>query len=63
MMVFGVIVMWAMLSALVFCAALWPLARHADRRGRPGFLHSALSNLRRLTPSAFLEYRRCIQDE
>ena len=62
-MVIGVIVMWVMLAALALCALLWPLARHADRRGRPGLLHSALYNLRRLTPSAFLEYRRCIQDE
>ena len=53
-MVIGVIVMWAMLAALVFCAALWPLARHADRRGAPGLLHSALSNLRRLTLSTLL---------
>ena len=53
-MVVGVIVMWAMLAALVFCAALWPFARHADRRGRPGLLHSALSNLRRLTLSTLL---------
>ena len=35
MKVIGVIVMWAMLAALVICAALWPLARHADRRGVP----------------------------
>ena len=54
MMVVGVIVMWAMLAALVFCAALWPLARHADRRGEPGLLRSALSNLRRLTLSTLL---------
>ena len=54
MTVFGDIVMWAMLAALVLCAALWPLARHADRRGRPGLLHSALSNLRRLTLSTLL---------
>ena len=49
MMVFGVIVMWAMLAALALCVALWPLARHADRRGEPGLLRSAVSNLRRLT--------------
>ena len=54
MMVVGVIVMWAMLAALVLCAALWPLARHADRRGRPGLLRSALSNLRRLTLTTLL---------
>ena len=53
-MVIGVIVMWAMLAALVICAALWPLARHADRRGRPGLLRSAVSNLRRLTLSTLL---------
>ena len=43
-----------MLAALALCALLWPLARHADRRGRPGLLHSALSNLRRLTLSTLL---------
>ena len=43
-----------MVAALVICAALWPLARHADRQGRPGLLHSALSNLRRLTLSTLL---------
>ena len=50
----GVIVMWVMLAALALCALLWPLARHADRRGRPGLLRSALSNLRRLTLSTLL---------
>ena len=50
----GVIVMWVMLAALALCALLWPLARHADRRGRSGLLHSALSNLRRLTLSTLL---------
>ncbi len=54
MKVIGVIVMWAMVAALVLCAALWPLARHADRRGRPGLLRSALSNLRRLTLTTLL---------
>ena len=54
MMVFGVIVMWAMVAALVICAALWPLARHADRRGRPGLLHGALTRLRQLTLSTLL---------
>ena len=54
MKVIGVIVMWAMVAALVLCAALWPLARHADRRGRPGLLRSAVSNLRRLTLSTLL---------
>ena len=54
MMVFGVIVMWAMLAALVICAALWPLARHADRRGAPGLLHVAITRLRRLTLPALL---------
>ena len=49
MKVFGVIVMWAMLSALALCALLWPLARHADRRGAPGLLHVAITRLRRLT--------------
>ena len=53
-MVIGVIVMWAMLAALVLCAALWPLARHADRRGRPGLLHGALTRLRQLALSALL---------
>ena len=46
MMVFGVIVICAMLSALVLCAALWPLARHADRRGAPGLLHGRAGTLR-----------------
>ena len=50
----GVIVMWVMLTALALCALLLPLARHADRRGRPGLLHSALSNLRRLTLPSLL---------
>ena len=50
----GVIVMWVMLAALALCALLWPLARHADRRGRPGLLRSALSNLRRLTLPSLL---------
>ena len=54
MKVIGVIVMWAMLAVLVLCAALWPFARHTDRQGRPGLLHSALSNLRRLTLSTLL---------
>ena len=49
MKVIGVIVMWAMVAALVLCAALWPLARHADRRGAPGLLHVAITRLRRLT--------------
>ena len=31
----GVIVMWVTLAALALCALLLPLARHADRRGRP----------------------------
>ena len=54
MMVFGVIVMWAMLSALVLCAVLWPLARRADRRGALGLLHTAALRLRQLTLSALL---------
>ena len=32
-MLFGVIVMWAMLSALALCALLLPLARHAVQVG------------------------------
>jgi len=54
MMKMGVIVMWAMVAALVICAALWPLARHADRRGCPGLLHNAALRLRQLTLSALL---------
>ena len=49
MKVIGVIVMWAMVAALVLCAALWPLARHADRRGRPGLLRSAHDDAFRIT--------------
>ena len=50
----GVIVMWVMLAALALCALLLPFARHADRRGRPGLLRSALSNLRRITLPSLL---------
>lgn len=53
-MVIGVIVMWAMLAALMVCAALWPLARRADRRGKPGLLHGAAQRLRQLTLSALV---------
>ena len=35
MLSISIIVMWVMLAALALCALLWPLARHADRRGRP----------------------------
>ena len=48
------IVMWSMGALLLLCALLWPLARHADRRGRPGLLSNAVAKLRRLSLPALL---------
>ena len=43
--------MWSMGALLLLCALLWPLARHADRRGRPGLLHGAALRLWQLPVS------------
>ena len=54
MKVIGIVIAWAMCALLVLILLLVPLARHADRQGRPGLLSSAVAKLRRLSLPALL---------